>query len=139
MSILPNKKVIVFLALIFVGLLFAYMVFFTAKNTSIMSILDEAETNKKETGYYGVISDHNLQKFNCFSGDTFMKREKIKKILELKEVDSVSCKFQVNKDSGVLEKWSVSLQSGEKVFCGDSDGLNQETPGFTLTTSCKGE
>ncbi len=101
-------------------------------------IADEAAAYKKIKNNYGTIASlgHN---YNCFSGNTFIKSKKIESMITTQGVTDMSCRFKVNDTSKTVDDWSVSLQMDQKVYCIDSKGNDTETPGFTLTASCKGE
>lgn len=130
-------QIIVFIVFI-IALYFFYINYFT-NDPRMKIILQEAETFKTSFGNYGVLNGVDVKNYNCFSGNTFIKSQKIQDILAGQDVDNVSCKFEINKLTNILEKWSVSLQIKDKVFCVDSMVNNFETPGITVTTTCKGE
>jgi hypothetical protein len=129
--------IILFLALAPVVYFFAHKYF--SNDPRMKPRIKEAEIFKTSFGSYGVLNGVDVKNYNCFSGNTFIKSQKIQDILAGQDVDNVSCKFEINILTNILEKWSVSLQIKDKVFCVDSLGNNFETPGITVTATCKGE
>ena len=101
-------------------------------------ISDEAAAYKKINNNYGIIASLG-RNYNCFSGNTFIKSKKIEEMITTQGITDMSCRFKVNDTTKTLNDWSVSLQMDQKVYCIDSKGNDNETPGFTLTASCKGE
>ncbi len=101
-------------------------------------IADEAKAYKKANNNYGIIAALS-RNYNCFSGNTFIKSKKIEEMINTQGVIDISCRFKINETAKTLDEWSVSLQMDQKVYCVDNKGNDTETPGFTLTTSCKGE
>ena len=142
-NLYKHKKVAATLLIVAIVAVVAYY----NTNDSIMArkaghgldvIASEATVYKKANNNYGLISVLS-RNYNCFSGNTFIKSKKIEEMINTQGVTDISCRFKINETAKTLDEWSVSLQMDQKVYCVDSKGNNTETPGFTLTTSCKGE
>jgi hypothetical protein len=132
-----KKKLIaiLFITLVLLGL---YMLSIKTASKAELEVIKNASKEYFNVNKNFGTLDANDDRDNCFSGKTFMKEKSVESVLLSDKITNAVCHFKTEEGASSVIKWSVSLQFGDKVYCTDSDGVTEQTPGITVTPSCKG-